>query len=151
MDGFSHPDSVEGMKIGAVAKKLNVSIRTIHMYEREGLFIAHKNAAGTRYFTEQDVAWLEEVRRMIKTRIGIAGIRHLLSLIPCWEIKHCLTQGKEACPVISDHNAPCWANRGNYCDEERDQCRQCPVYDIRFSVGALKQRLNITLKPDAET
>ncbi|MBF0399731.1 MAG: MerR family transcriptional regulator [Magnetococcales bacterium] len=141
---------VEGMKIGVVAKRLGISIRTIHMYEREGLFISQKNSAGTRYFTEQDVEWLMEVRRLIKTSIGIAGIRHLLSLVPCWEIKQCAFNGKGGCPVIVDHNSPCWANKGNICDTTLQECRQCDVYGIRFDVGQLKQRLHIRLKSATE-
>ena len=140
----------EGVKIGVVAKRLGISIRTIHMYEREGLFVSHKNSAGTRYFTEQDVAWLLEVRRMIKTSIGIAGIRHLLSLVPCWEIKKCSFNGKGGCPVIAGHDAPCWANKDNICATTPQACRQCDVYEIRFSVGRLKQRLHIRLKTAAE-
>lgn len=140
----------EGMKIGVVAKRLGISIRTVHMYEREGLFISHKNSAGTRYFTERDVEWLMEVRRMIKTGIGIAGIRHLLSLVPCWEINKCAFNGKGGCPVIVDHNAPCWANKSNICDATLQECRHCAVYDIRFDVGQLKQRLHIRLKSATE-
>ncbi|MEO5340327.1 MAG: MerR family transcriptional regulator [Magnetococcus sp. MYC-9] len=138
--------SVEGMKIGVVAKRLGISIRTIHMYEREGLLIAHKNAAGTRYFNERDVEWLTEIRRLIKSGIGIAGIRHLLSLVPCWEIKGCIFDDHRACPVIVDHDFPCWAKKGNLCQSSLQECRRCAVHEIRFSVGRLKHRLQISLK-----
>ncbi|WP_130471001.1 MerR family transcriptional regulator [Candidatus Magnetaquicoccus inordinatus] len=143
-------EPVEGMKIGVVAQRLGISIRTIHMYEREGLFISRKNSAGTRYFTERDVEWLMEIRRMIKAGIGIAGIRHLLSLIPCWEIKGCTFNGKGGCPVIVDHNSPCWANKSNICDSTLQECRQCDVYELRHDVGQLKQRLYIRLKTAEE-
>ncbi|MEO5363314.1 MAG: MerR family transcriptional regulator [Magnetococcus sp. DMHC-8] len=150
MARFDQTDSPDNMKIGVVARRLGISIRTIHMYEREGLFIAHKNSAGTRYFTERDVEWITEIRRMIKTSIGIAGIRHLLSLVPCWEVKGCTYNGKGGCPVIVNHEAPCWANRGNICDATLAECRQCDVYELRFSVGQLKQRLHIRLKTATE-
>lgn len=143
-------DPPEGVKIGVVAKRLGISIRTIHMYERERLFISNKNAAGTRYFSERDVEWLMEVRRMIKTSVGIAGIRYLLSLIPCWEIKKCLFRGKGGCPVILEHHTPCWAHEANLCDKNTQECRQCEVYDIRFCVGNLKKRLHIRLKTKSE-
>ncbi|MEO5354221.1 MAG: MerR family transcriptional regulator [Magnetococcus sp. XQGC-1] len=150
MPRAAQANQTAGMKIGVVAKRLGISIRTIHMYEREGLFISHKNSAGTRYFTERDVEWLMEVRRLIKTSIGIAGIRHLLSLVPCWEVKGCAFNGKGKCPVIVDHDAPCWANKKNFCDATLQECRDCSVYEIRFSVGRLKQRLHIRLKSAAE-
>ncbi|MBF0461743.1 MAG: MerR family transcriptional regulator [Magnetococcales bacterium] len=146
-----HTIPVEEMKIGVVAKRLGISIRTIHMYEREGLFVSQKNSAGTRYFTEQDVEWLVEVRRMIKTSVGIAGIRHLLSLVPCWEVKNCVFNGKGGCPVILDQDFPCWANKANWCETTPQACRECEVYALRFSVGRLKERLHIRLKTAAET
>ncbi len=138
------------MKIGIVAKRLGISIRTIHMYEREGLFVSQKNSAGTRDFTERDVEWLMEVRRMIKTSIGIAGIRHLLSLVPCWEVKGCRYDNRKGCSAIVDNDAPCWANKSNLRDAALQECRQCDVYELRFSVGQLRQRLHIRLKTAAE-
>ncbi|MEO5367752.1 MAG: MerR family transcriptional regulator [Magnetococcus sp. WYHC-3] len=137
------------MKIGVVAKRLGISIRTIHMYEREGLFIAYKNAAGTRYFTEKDLEWLVEVRKMIKTGISIAGIRRLMSLIPCWEQKDCHHAGKERCPVITDNRLPCWANKENWCQETAQECRHCRVYEMRFCVSSLKSVLDIRFRPDS--
>lgn len=147
---FNSRDPSEQMvKIGEVAKRLGISIRTIHMYEREGLFIAFKNNAGTRYFTERDVEWLLEVRKLIKSGISIAGIRHLLSLVPCWESKQCQHQGKQDCPVITDHNASCWANKENKCSETAQECRHCEVYEMRFCIGMLKHVLDIRFKNEA--
>ncbi|MBF0623041.1 MAG: MerR family transcriptional regulator [Magnetococcales bacterium] len=136
------------VKIGVVAKRLGISIRTIHMYEREGLFIAFKNAAGTRYFTERDVEWLIELRKMIKSGISIAGIRRLMSLIPCWETKQCHHTGKQDCPVITDHEVPCWANKENQCPETSQECRLCNVYERRFCVSTLKNYVDIRFKPN---
>ncbi|MBF0283859.1 MAG: MerR family transcriptional regulator [Magnetococcales bacterium] len=134
------------VKIGVVAKRLGISIRTIHMYEREKLFIAYKNTAGTRYFTENDVAWLTEVRRMIKSGISIAGIRRLMSLLPCWESKKCSHEGKVNCPVITDHESPCWANKENHCQGTAQECRHCEVYGMRFCVATMKHFLDIRFK-----
>ncbi|OSM04950.1 putative MerR family transcriptional regulator [Magnetofaba australis IT-1] len=137
------------VKIGVVAKRLDISIRTIHMYEREGLFIAYKNSAGTRYFTERDVEWLIEVRKMIKAGISIAGIRRLMSLIPCWESKACTFEGKHNCPVIHDNKTPCWANKNNMCTQNTQECRECEVYGMRFCVSMLKNFVDIRFKnPD---
>lgn len=136
------------VKIGVVAERLGISIRTIHMYEREGLFVAYKNAAGTRYFNERDVEWLIAVRKMIKAGISIAGIRRLLSLIPCWEIRNCDHSKKEGCPVILEDLTPCWANKDNRCSETNQECRDCAVYDARFCVSTMKRYLEIKFKPN---
>ncbi|MBF0308268.1 MAG: MerR family transcriptional regulator [Magnetococcales bacterium] len=134
------------VKIGVVARHLGISIRTIHMYEREGLFISFKNPAGTRYFNHQDVEWLEEVRHMIKAGISIAGIRRLMSLIPCWEAKDCVHVAKGTCPVLTDGTQPCWANRNNKCSQGPQFCRQCEVYGLRFMVTSLKNSMQISLR-----
>ncbi len=139
-------ETEEMVKIGVVAKRLDISIRTIHMYEREGLFISYKNSAGTRYFSERDIQWLMEIRRMIKSSISIAGIRTLMSLIPCWEKKKCGYIEKQDCPAITQHDAPCWANKEHKCGTTAQECRQCEVYDMRFCVGVLKSAVDIKLK-----
>lgn len=134
------------VKIGIVAKHLGISIRTIHMYEREGLFIAYKNHAGTRYFSARDVQWLEEIRKMIKSSISIAGMRALMALIPCWEEKQCKYRLNQDCPAITDHSTPCWSNKKNKCGKTGQECRECQVYEMRFSVGSLKSVVDIKLK-----
>lgn len=142
----TEPEARPMVKIGEVAKQLGISIRTIHMYEREGLLIAFKNLAGTRYFSERDVEWLVEIRKMIKSGISIAGIRRLLSLIPCWETKQCQHHGKQECPVITDGNSSCWSNKENRCQESAQECRNCQVYEMRFCIGMLKHYLDIKIK-----
>jgi MerR family transcriptional regulator, heat shock protein HspR len=140
-------DAQEDMvKIGVVAKRLGISIRTVHMYEREGLFISYKNSAGTRYFSESDIQWLIEIRKMIKASISIAGIRTLMSLIPCWEQKQCGYIEKQDCPAITEHNAPCWANKERKCGTTAQECRNCEVYEMRFCVSMLKSVVDIKLK-----
>ena len=136
------------VKIGVVAQRLGISIRTIHMYEREGLFLSYKNKAGTRYFSERDVKWLISVRKLIKSGISIAGIRRLLSLVPCWEIKGCEFTDKKGCKVIKEDGLPCWANQENLCGETLEECRKCSVYDARFCVSTMKLFLDIKFKPD---
>ncbi|HIJ86033.1 MAG TPA: MerR family transcriptional regulator [Magnetococcales bacterium] len=134
------------VKIGEVAKVLGISIRTIHMYEREGLFIAYKNRSGTRYFSQQDIQWFVELRKLIKSSISIAGIRALLSLIPCWEVRQCHFLSRNNCPVIADQNSPCWANTEKMCQESGQECRECAVYGLRFNVSRLKDVVDIKIK-----
>jgi MerR family transcriptional regulator/heat shock protein HspR len=147
----ANPSQEQMVKIGVVATQLGISIRTIHMYEREKLFIAYKNTAGTRYFNQEDIDWLVEIRKLIKNGISIPGIRRLLSLLPCWESKNCRHTGKADCPVITDHEVPCWANKDNQCTETAQECRTCAVYAMRFHVAQLKNFVDIRLKPEADT
>lgn len=148
---FMPAESMEtaGMvKIGVVAKRLGISIRTIHMYERERLFISHKNRAGTRLFNEDDIAWLVEIRRMIKSSISIAGIRSLMTLIPCWDVTKCQYASRNSCPSLKDNNHPCWSNKESQCFQSADVCRACKVYAMRFHVSDLKEVTEIRMRPE---
>lgn len=144
-------DSAKMVKIGVAAKRLGISIRTIHMYEREGLFIAHKNAAGTRLFSEQDIGWLTEIRHLIKASISIAGIRAMLALIPCWDIHNCPYPTREACPSLKNNSFSCWANKESLCFQSVTICRACKVYEMRFCILDLKGQTDIRMKSDAQT
>lgn len=117
------------IKIGAVARHFNISVDLLRLYEREGLVIPMKSPKGTRYFTQQDYIWIGTVLRLVReARLNFAGIRHLLALLPCWEIRKCGFEKKNACPVVKDSTTPCWTNRG--CCEKTpvEECYYCPVY-----------------------
>lgn len=145
----SSTDTNALVKIGVVAKRLGISIRTIHMYERERLFISHKNRAGTRLFTEEDVAWLIEVRKMIKSSISIAGIRSLMALIPCWDVTKCQYASRDSCPTLRNNDSPCWSNKESQCFQSVDTCRSCSVYAMRFRIRDFKQHTDIRMKSGA--
>ncbi|MBF0438410.1 MAG: MerR family transcriptional regulator [Magnetococcales bacterium] len=149
ISGDHSGDDLTGMvKIGVVAKQLGISIRTIHMYERERLFIAHKNHAGTRLFSEKDIAWLIEVRKMIKSSISIAGIRSLLAQIPCWDATKCSFVSRQECPSLKDNDYPCWSNKKSKCFQSIAICRQCKVYEMRFHIRDFKRHMMVSMRPD---
>ncbi len=114
------------IKIGAVARHFGVSVDLLRLYEREGLVIPLKSPKGTRYFTELDYPWIETVLRLVReARLNFAGIRHLLALLPCWEIRGCGESRKHECNIAADASAPCWALQG--CCRPED-CYSCAVY-----------------------
>lgn len=114
------------IKIGAVARHFGVSVDLLRLYEREGLVIPLKSPKGTRYFTELDYPWIETVLRLVReARLNFAGIRHLLALLPCWEIRGCGESRKQECNIAADASAPCWALQG--CCRPED-CYSCAVY-----------------------
>ena len=117
------------LKIGAVARHFGISVDLLRLYEREGLVIPLKSTRGTRYYTEHDYLWIGTVLRLVReARLNFAGIRHLLALIPCWEIHHCGFDSKQSCPVISDTSKPCWANRSACPVVAVRDCYFCQVY-----------------------
>jgi DNA-binding transcriptional MerR regulator len=135
------------VKIGAVAKHFNISVDLLRLYEREGLVIPLKSPKGTRYYTELDYPWIETVMRLVReARLNFAGIRHLLALLPCWDINRC-EHNKTNCSLIEDPTAPCWINH-EHCKSATEDCYHCKVYRSAPScenlkallVGSFKQR-----------
>jgi len=115
------------IKIGAVAQHFNVSVDLLRLYEREGLLIPIKSAKGTRYFSQEDFEWIGTLLRLVReARLNFAGIRHLLALLPCWELHECDASQKQACPVKNSGGVPCWVKH-SCCNTERD-CYECTVY-----------------------
>ncbi len=83
--------------IGVAAKLLNLHPRTLRIYEDEGL-IKPVISGKRRLFSEHDLVWIRCVRAMIHVQgISIPGIKRLLELAPCWEIRECGDQTAENC------------------------------------------------------
>ena len=131
--------------IGTVARLLDISVQTLRLYESEGLILANKSAGGQRLYSEADVHRLECIRKAItEEKIGIAGIRRMQALIPCWQVIHCTDEQRLACPAYTDHDGGCWTYRheGNTC-AGRD-CRVCEVYRLGTSCADIKQLIQQT-------
>jgi len=119
-------DSLERVKIGEVAWQFGISVDLLRLYEREGLLIPLKSPKGTRYFTRLDYPWIATLLRLVReARLNFAGIRHLLALLPCWEIRSCEEHDHSSCSLTAGASAPCWVEKN--CCSPRD-CYHCPVY-----------------------
>jgi len=117
-------------KIGEVARKLDIAVETIRMYEKEGIFLAEKTQTGQRMFNEADVIWLSCIRRLIKEQgLNLAGIRRLLALMPCWALRPCTDEERENCPAYRGAIVPCWLMKSEIPESCRaENCRVCNVY-----------------------
>jgi MerR family transcriptional regulator/heat shock protein HspR len=115
--------------IGEAADLIGVSVPTIRMYEREGLIIPLRKASRHRLFAESDLERIRSIRRTINTdKVSIAGIRRLMSLVPCWKMKGCTEEQISACPRMSRTGSPCWMISGKTWQSRSDQCRTCGSY-----------------------
>jgi MerR family transcriptional regulator/heat shock protein HspR len=126
--------------VGTVARMLDVSVATLRMYEREGLLLVEKGDSGQRRYSAADVERLRCIRKAItEERIGIAGIKRIHGLIPCWEIVHCSKDERSRCPGFIRHESGCWTHKHheNVCSL-RD-CKSCRVYTLSTDCGAVKQ------------
>lgn len=140
------------LTIGEAADFLGVSISTIRMYEREGLIIPQRRDSKHRRFSKFDIERIQCLRKMINDeKVSIAGIRHLLSLIPCWRIKNCSTEEREHCPAFTSTDKPCWMLSGKSWRCRSEECRECRVYTEVASCAALKHAISsFTLLPETE-
>lgn len=119
-----------------------ISVATIRMYENEGLLIPFKSQGKHRLYSEFDIKRLRCIREMITEKgLNIAGIRMMLSAIPCWELKPCSMEDREACDAYTTSNSPCWLveNKGALCQDEN--CRQCTVYLESAQCNSIKSIL----------
>lgn len=135
--------------IGEASDFLGVSISTIRMYEREGLIIPQRRDSRHRRFSRADIERIQCLRKTInEEKVSIAGIRHLLSLIPCWRIRNCPAEEREKCPAFTSTDKPCWMLSGKSWKCRSDECRECIVYTEVASCATLKQSISMfTLSP----
>ncbi|MCA9743714.1 MAG: MerR family transcriptional regulator [Deferribacteres bacterium] len=143
MEGESEHNEQRAMKIGQVARELNISVETIRMYETAGLILPEKTGSGQRLFDVNDVFWLNCIRRLIKEQgMNLEGIRRLLALMPCWNIKPCTAKDQQICPAVLKAEQPCWAMKEQLppiC--KTANCRECAVYQSASKCTNLKTLL----------
>jgi len=131
--------------IGSAARLLGVSVQTLRSYEAEGLILPEKSTGGQRRYSRADIERLECVRHAItEQKIGIAGIRHMQSLVPCWQIVNCTPEERHRCPAFRNHDGGCWTyhHLNNAC-ASRD-CRLCEVYRLSTTCAGIKQIIQIS-------
>ena len=129
--------------ISTTAELLGISIHTLRMYEREGLILPHKKNSGHRLYSQEDIGRINCIRKAInESKISIAGIKTIYSLIPCWKFIDCPIEQRENCEAITSHSQPCWTfnHRRNACF--RKDCKSCTVYKDHAECEKIK--LSIT-------
>lgn len=86
--------------IGVAAQMLDVHPRTLRIYEQEQL-IRPMRKGKWRYYTMNDVKWVECLRKMIHEKgISIPAIKKLLQYTPCWNIAECPFEMRKECTAF---------------------------------------------------
>lgn len=128
--------------IGEAADLLGISIPTIRLYEREGLIIPQRRRSKHRRFSQADIERIRCIRALINhEKVSIAGIRHMLSLIPCWSIKNCPPEERIGCGAYHQHDKPCWMASEKSWECRSTECRECVVYTTIASCDTLKKTI----------
>lgn len=73
----------EHLSIGQVAAQTGLSVHTLRLYEREGLFASdvHRDQAGRRSYTRWDVEWLANCVKFRASGMPLATIARLARLV----------------------------------------------------------------------
>jgi len=132
--------------ISTAANLMGISIRTLRMYESEGLIIPYKKESNQRLYSDKDIERVKCIRKSIQEeKIGIAGLKAIASLTPCWEIINCSVNDRKNCKSFTSHLEPCWTyiHEQNKCLEI--SCRECTVYQD-FECGKVKEKIFEVLK-----
>lgn len=122
-------DNLPVYTIGVAAKLVGTSVHSLRLYESAGIMAPKRTETKRRLYSKNDISRLKCVRRFIEDEgLNLAGIKMLLSTVPCWKIKPCTEDDRKDCDAYSKMGEPCWIvkNVGPICDEI--DCRDCNVY-----------------------
>ncbi|MFQ5917705.1 MAG: MerR family transcriptional regulator [Candidatus Binatia bacterium] len=134
--------------IGIAASRIGVSPETLRLYERKGLIIPYRTETARRLYSEKDLEWIACIRRQIREqKLNLAGIRRLLALIPCWEIKPCTVTKREQCPASRTTDRPCWNVEETEDRKSKDECRTCKVYLSAVKIENCKKLSEMSVTP----
>lgn len=115
--------------IGVVAELIGTTEQTLRLYEKHGL-IKPSRRNKNRYYSENDIKWLQCVRELIhEKKISIEGIKKLLEYAPCWEITQCSEEKRKNCSAFINRSKPCWELNRMICHKNSGRvCEDCIVY-----------------------
>ncbi len=125
--------------IGVAAKKLEVSVHLLRVYEREGLILAERTPTGRRMYADLEIEKIRCIRQMINEYgMNFAGLKRMLALLPCWKIRGCEGNDREECDARKSNSIPCWASEEK-CAHPLPSCRDCIVYQSVVDCNEIKK------------
>lgn len=128
--------------IGLTARKFNISVHTLRLYEAEGLIIPFKTKTNRRLYSPSDLNRIRCIRDLIKHKgLNLAGIKGLLALIPCWDLLPCSKQYREKCDAYTNNSTPCWTTVHKASRCRNADCRICSVYQRTADCNNVKSFL----------
>jgi MerR family transcriptional regulator/heat shock protein HspR len=104
------------------------------------LVIPLKTKTLRRFFSTDDLRIVRSVHEVIqKYGLNFEGIRRLLALLPCWDMKPCCEGAHRTCIVPKVSDRPCWMVENTICRQMELDCRSCPVYRRAGDILSLKK------------
>ena len=119
-----------------------IPVHSIRQYIDRGLIIPFKKKSNRNLFSQVDILRLKFIHKLLEQDgLNIAGIRTLLSIMPCWAIRNCSVAEREKCQAYFSETYPCWeaSEKGTLC--KNTNFRECKVYLIVEDYPDLKSFL----------
>lgn len=66
--------------IGEFSKRTGLGIHTLRYYEHENLLMPNRNASNRRRYSDNDIAWVDFIKRLKETGMPIKQIRQYATL-----------------------------------------------------------------------
>lgn len=125
--------------ISIASEILGLHERTLRIYEQEALLLPARRSKW-RFYSEDDLLWVRTIRFLLhEKRVSIAGLRRMLSLIPCWEILDCSREEEPSCSKRKWRSNPCWV----VTPRPDGKCYLCRVYQEARTYICDKEELNL--------
>jgi MerR family transcriptional regulator/heat shock protein HspR len=111
-----------------IAKKFDLSNTAHRKYECAGLLLPYRKELKHRLYSNEDLCRIDTVIQSIRIeRLNLKGIRRLLSLLSCWELKPCTFSNRAKCPAYREYENPYWMIEETLCRKIDRDCRDCHV------------------------
>jgi MerR family transcriptional regulator/heat shock protein HspR len=128
--------------IGQAASLVGLSPSALRKYEREGLILCRRTAGGRRLYCRADIDRVRTIKYLINDLgLNVEGIRRLLALLPCWDLRTCAAPRKRDCTALQDTTKPCWMIRQKEDAATRPDCQACDVYRFGAFCAVTMKRL----------
>ncbi len=117
--------------LGIASQLSDIPAHSIRQYIDKGLLIPYKLDSSRHLFSANDIQRLRHIHMLIQEKgLNFAGIKALMAMIPCWEIRPCGKSDRENCNAYASDSIPCWeaSEKGRKCKNEN--CRDCDVYKV---------------------
>jgi DNA-binding transcriptional MerR regulator len=136
--------SLQHMRIGEVADRTGLSLRTIRYYEEVGLVRPSRTQGGFRLYTEPDVARLNLVKRMKPLGFTLEEMRDLLSALDQLDAAPSAGSAREA---LIDRLAVYRAAAEQRCTALRTQLETAEAFsaDLRTEISRQRQLVERTV------
>jgi MerR family transcriptional regulator/heat shock protein HspR len=128
--------------LSTISSLSGIPVHSIRQYIDRGLIIPFKKESNRHLFSQVDILRLKFIRKLLdEDGLNIAGIRTLLSLVPCWTVRKCSNEVREECQAFHSNPSPCWeaSVKGTLC--KNSDCRECEVYRVVEKYPDLKSFL----------